>query len=233
MKNFEIELRFEILNSQELPTFTAALRPLGSKQVVDSYLDTQQADLIKKGVYVRIRDNKKVDIKFNRECLHNPDLELQPYCEEYTYLLPLQKHDLDSFNSIVKTIGLIPPSQASFDEFIQLNNLIHHRVVDKIRTSYVKDDFTIVIDEVAGLGSFLEIELLAHTIDAVESIKTRMSEMLSSLSLNPLKTGYDSLILRKNNFDQYLMGRFILDEDKPMREALLRQHAFQQREKAL
>ncbi len=131
MKNFEIELRFEIVNSQELPAFTAALAPLGSKRVVDSYLDTRQADLIKKGVYVRIRDNKKVDIKFNRECLHNPELELQPYCEEYTYLLPLQEHDLEGFNAIVKTVGLTPPSYANFEEFIKLNDLMNHRMSTK------------------------------------------------------------------------------------------------------
>lgn len=75
--------------------------------------------------------------------------------------------------------------------------------------------------------------MLAHTIDAVETIKKHMTELLAGLSLKPLKTGYDSLILRKNNFDQYLMGRFILDEDKPLREALLRQHIMDPREKAL
>lgn len=78
----------------------------------------------------------------------------------------------------------------------------------------MQQQFTIVIDEVLNLGAFLEIELLANNKNNVDEIKKGMESLLSDLSLKALKTGYDSLILRKNNFEQYLQGRFILDEDK-------------------
>ena len=214
MNNIEIELRYEIINPNQLASFLEPLKFVSKKQVIDIYLDTENADLIKKGVYVRIRDNKKIDIKFNRECLHNPDLELQPYCEEYTFTLPLKENELPQFNTVVSDIGLLPIEHANFDLFKQKNSLIEHRVVDKMRASYVQQQFTIVIDEVLHLGTFLEIELLANDSSKIDETKKEMESLLSGLSLKALKTGYDSLILRKNNFGQYLRGRFILDEDK-------------------
>ena len=64
------------------------------------------------------------------------------------------------------------------------------------------------------LGTFLEIELIARSGDVIDAVTQRMKAMLAGLPLKPLATGYDSLILRKNNFEQYIQGRFILEEDK-------------------
>ncbi len=223
MKHVEIELRFEILNPSELDSFTAPLTKLGTKRMIDIYLDDPSITLIKQGIYLRIRDNKKVDIKFNRECLLDPTLELQPYCEEYSYALPLSEHDLASFNAIVTTLGLTTIDEPDFDTFKKINNLNNHRIVDKMRTSFAKDAFTITIDKVDQLGSFLEIELMTTTLDSLNEVKKTMEEFLLPLTLKPLKTGYDSLMLRKQNFEQYLQSRFILDEDKPLRKELFEQ----------
>jgi predicted adenylyl cyclase CyaB len=218
MHCIEIELRFEILNPSELPAFLAGLTKLSTKRIVDVYLDTNTIDLLKKGVYIRIRDGKKLDIKFNRECLYNPSLELQAHCEEYSFIIPLHEYDVDDFNSIVKTVGLLPVSRPNFEGFTEINHLIPHRTVDKVRTSYATGIFTVVIDEVVGLGTFLEIERVATNTDDIEVIKEQMQSILLPLSLKPLQTGYDSLVLRKQNFDEYLQGRFILDEDKRLRK---------------
>jgi adenylate cyclase class IV len=224
MNTFEIELRFEILNPEEISSFTSSLKKLSTRRIIDIYLDTPDIALLRKGVYMRIRDQKKLDIKFNRECMNNPDLDLQAYCEEYTFALPLHEFDVDDFNSIVKTIGLLPITKADFDGFQEENLLAPHRTVDKVRTSYAHGPFTIVIDAVANLGNFLEIEYLAQTVDSVDTIKAQMEELLLPLSLKPLQTGYDSLMLRKHNFKQYLQGRFVLDEDKLLRKKALAQN---------
>jgi predicted adenylyl cyclase CyaB len=213
----EIELRYEILDQSQLPSFLAPLQKTKEACIVDIYFDTQNINLLKQGIYIRLRNNKKIDIKFNRECLKDPSLELQAYCEEYSFQLPLQTSDLDRFNSLVQELGLLPIDHADFDIFKEQNHLIEHRIVDKIRTSYSCNSFTIVIDEVANLGIFLEIELMANTLEFVTMVKKEMEQILMPLSLKPLQTGYDSLLLRKHNFKQYLQGRFILEEDKQYR----------------
>jgi adenylate cyclase, class 2 len=187
---------------------------LNTKRIVDIYFDTLNADLIERGIYVRLRNNQKIDIKFNRACLDDPTLELQPYCEEYSFILPFSSEQLPLLNTINTDLKLKHAS--SFEEYKTVNNLIDHRTVDKTRTTYSIEDFVISIDEVKGLGKFLEIELMDNKTDALDAVTKRMKEILSSLELKPLKTGYDSLMLRKQNFQQYLRGRFVLPEDKAL-----------------
>ncbi len=217
MKTVEIELRYAILNPDAISLLQTNWSFKSEKRIIDQYLDTSSIDLLKRGIYIRVRDSKKMDIKFNRACLSNPLLELQDSCEEYSFPLPLQQESINPCSEILTLLALQPLVSTDFEEFKHQNSLINHRVVDKVRKSYTTNGFTIVIDEVANLGSFLEIELMASTSEQVEEVAQRMRkyiDSLTALNLQPLKTGYDSLILRKHNFKEYLQGRFILDEDK-------------------
>lgn len=94
------------------------------------------------------------------------------------------------------------------------NNLIRLSTVDKKRDSYKCGNFTLSVDDVVGLGLFLEIELMAKSIDGIESIKQEMLCALAGLKIKPSTIGYDSLQMKKNNPQQYLRGRFVLEADK-------------------
>ncbi len=217
VKNIEIELRYEILNKQELQDFLSSLHYQHTKHNIDVYLDTPDVDLLQKGVYIRIRDNKTLDIKFNRACLHDPNLEIQPYCEEYSFALPLKEKDLERLNEITAVIGLTSIEKADLDTYKQTNNLVDSRVIDKVRATYTYDIFTIAHDEVTNLGTFLEIEVMTKDTLQLAEIKYSMESLIAPLTLKPIKTVYDSLMLRKHNFPLYLKSRFILDEDKKFR----------------
>ena len=212
--NIEIELRYQVVDESQVSRFVQSLKFLHKKRVIDIYLDTSTADLIKRGIYIRIRDNAKVDIKFDKECLTNKTLGLQAYCEEHSFVLPLVPDDLTKLNVISKELGLYQAQSLDFEEYKTRNNLLEHRTVDKVRSSYRADEFVIVVDEVTDLGTFIEIEMMAEDTSRLESVRARMQEVLKDLNLNPLRTGYDSLVLRKHNFAQYLQGRFILEEDE-------------------
>ena len=214
MNNIEIELRYEILDLNQLSKFLVSMNYIHKKHDIDIYLDTPQAILYQKGIFIRIRNNKKLDIKFNRACLDDPCLEIQDYCEEHSFSLPLQEIDLNKLNNILESLNLITIPAPNLDLFKLANNLDIHYIIDKKRTSYIHNQFTLSIDEVFNLGSFLEIELMAQNIENLAYIKQDMEKLLSNLSLKPLKTGYGTLLLRKNNFEHYLKGRFILKEDR-------------------
>lgn len=220
MKNIEIELRYEVESSEQLKEFTAGLTFLGSKRVVDVYLDTDTGYLTNKGVYIRVRNGKKVDIKFNRACMLDPHLEAQPHCEEYTFPLPLMQEDLPKINELLQLIGLKAIDTADFEVFKEVNGLLDDRIVDKTRTSYAFNAFTIALDEVANLGTFLEIELMAESTADLDAITNQMESALAQMSLKRLTTGYTTLLLRKQNFQRYLKSRFILEEDKKYRAEL-------------
>lgn len=211
--NIEIELRYQILDEAEISNFVKKLNFLSVNRIVDCYLDTVGADLFKKGIYIRVRNDKKIDIKFNRACLKDSHLELQPYCEEHSFIMPFSDQSISQINKLHSDLGLKNIAHADLQSYKSANNLIEHRIVDKIRSSYDIAEFTIVLDDVNGLGKFLEIEVMASNINNIESVKEKMQMLLAGLKLKPLLTGYDALILRKQNFNQYIQGRFALKED--------------------
>lgn len=220
MNTIEIELRYEILESDQLTPFLAPFQFLHRKRDVDVYFDNARGELYQKGIFIRIRNNKKLDFKFNRATLENPNLAIQDYCEEHSFSLPLQDMDLQKINELLVSLQLHPVLQASLDAIKSMNSFVEYYTVDKLRSSYAHKNFTICVDEVANLGTFLEIELMAKDIEMLAAVKLEMELLLAGLQLRPLRTGYGTLLLRKNNFRQYLQGRFILDEDKVYRNQI-------------
>lgn len=217
-QGIEIELRYEVLQPGQLSSFLAPLKKLHRKHDIDIYFDNPNNTLHKNGIYIRTRNNKKLEIKFNRACLDNPSLDIQDYCEEHSFMLPLETTELLTINQLLISLHLKPMTVASLENLKQVNEFNEHCIVDKIRTSYTYQDFTICIDEVKDLGTFLEIELMADTIENITTVKSKMLDLIHGLDLKPIKTGYINLQLRKKDFNHYLMGRFILEEDKVYRQ---------------
>jgi len=214
MKNIEIELRYQVMNPSELSDFFKPMEYLDSKHVVDTYLDTPDLKLYQRGIYVRIRNNKKLDIKFNRANLDNPNLPRQDYCEEHSFALPLQNEDLTRLNTVLTSIDLKTTSIADLSQIQTINNFSSQYVVDKKRTSYKHAVFTFCVDVLENFGTYLEIELMAQNADHIESVKKEMHLLLLPLSLQPLRLGYTEMVLRKNRFDDYCRGRYALEENK-------------------
>ena len=210
----EIELRYEVLDMTQLKKFLSPLKQLSCKHDVDIYFDSPTLRLYRKGIFVRTRNGKTVDIKFNRACLKDRTLAIQDHCEEYIFTLPLREPDRMRLNFVLLSLGLPLLRYADFMHFLEVNRFKEHYRVDKVRTSYQHELFTISVDEVTNLGTFLEIELMADTTDNLEAVTQNMRTLLAGLSLKPVKTGYGTLLLRKKDFKTYLLGRFILEEDK-------------------
>lgn len=215
----EIELRYAVLKPEQLASFVMPLQKKHTKNDIDIYFDTPTDYLHKNGIYIRTRNHKKLDIKFNRACLGNPDLAIQDYCEEHSFTLPLLEKDLLTINQLLISLNLKPMTIASLENLKSINQFHEQCVVDKIRTSYAFNNFTICIDEVKDLGTFLEIELMADTAENIAHIKQEMLALIQGLELKSIKTGYINLLLRKKDFAHYLMGRFIMDEDKAHRKS--------------
>lgn len=211
--HIEIELRYEVLDMAQILSFLASAKKLHTKHDIDVYFDTPARILWKRGIFIRIRNDKKLDIKFNRACLHDSSIERLDYCEEYSFSLPLQQEALPKINDVFKNLDLNLITEAHLDSFKSSNDFEEHYVVDKVRTSYEYNSFTIAIDDVAGLGTFLEIEQMAHNADDLENVKNDMRTTLAGLPLRPVRLGYCSQVLKKTQFECYLQGRYILKED--------------------
>ena len=72
--------------------------------------------------------------------------------------------------------------------------------VDKIRLESKTEDYTICIDEVAGLGLFIELEVLTEDSADVKNIQQQMCNFLKNLDIDGKlwKIPYDTSIRNKN-----------------------------------
>jgi len=213
-RNVEIELKFQVLNENQIKEFLKNLKFVNTKRIVDLYLDKNESDLYKKGVFIRIRDDRKLDFKFNLVDFQNQNkLSWHEQCNEFSFPLPLAEESVDSINKICKVLGLQEIATPNLEEFKNRNNLINSVVIDKIRRKYTDGKFEYSFDKIKGLGKFIEIELLTSEESDIEKIKNEMREKLINSNLKLVTTGYNEVYQRKYNFNLYLQGRYLFKED--------------------
>lgn len=214
MNKIEIELRYEVTNAPQLSAFLAKTKQVSQKRDIDVYLDTNDHILWQRGIFIRIRNDKNLDIKFNRACLQDAKIDRLDYCEEHSFSLPFEESKREALNLLLASLDLKPTPAAELTLFKTLNGLQPHYVIDKLRTTYTLGAFTLALDEVADLGTFLEIELMAENTNDLEEVKASMHQLLHELELRPLRLGYCTLLMQKNDFECYKKGRFALSEDR-------------------
>lgn len=214
MKEKELELKFQVLNKEQLNNFLGKLKFLKRVSTKDVYLDTKDANLYKKGIFVRIRDGSKLQIKFNYSDIINQNkLSMHEICSEYSFNLPLSKNDVEKLNEVLKILSLNQISSSSIHELKERNSLVDSIVIEKEREIFTDGKFLITVDKVKDLGTFLEIEAKVKDDEDVEEIKKEMLNLVKNLDLKRITTGYNELWWRKHDFNVYLQGRYLLEED--------------------
>jgi len=213
-KNIEVELKFQVRDSAQIERFLENLEFINKKRVVDVYLDTKDGDLYKRGIFIRIRDNKKLEFKFNLADLQNQNkLSWHEQCDEFSFPLPLGMDLVGSVNKICRILNLREIITPSLEELRNKNKLIDSVVIDKIRREYTDGRFKYLFDDIKDLGNFIEIEFLASREDNFEKIKNEMRKKLKNLKLKLITAGYNEVYWRKYNFNLYLQGRYLFEED--------------------
>ena len=215
-RSIEVEMKFEILAPDQIETFLKTLTFVGEKRVADTYLDTPKGDLFKRGIFIRIRDGKKLDFKFNADDIAQSTNEHTQHlhCDEISLSLPLTTEELPQLNETLQTLGMKPVEVPTVEDLLARNNLTKSMTIDKRRRSYVGNEFNIDVDSVQGLGEYLEIEKMTDEHDDSARIQAAMQRFLAGLDLHYVDTGYNELYWRKHNFELYLQGKYLLPEDR-------------------
>lgn len=204
----EVELKYKIREPKLIEKFFSDSESKSVKNLVDKYYDNKNSDFFKKGIFIRVRDDKNLDFKYNFED------DKHEYCQENRFELPLCMEKADSFNKLLKMLGLKTLSNdISLSVFLKLNNLIEFVVIDKNRTRISKDGLNFYFDNVKGLGEFIEIEGFPNYSSEIKSMIASIEEIAKKLNLKKVDTGYVELYLRKYNYNIYKQGKFLLEED--------------------
>jgi adenylate cyclase class IV len=210
MKNIEVEFRFQAGDKEKARDFLNKLEFLGKSVQKDVYFDTKTGDMYKRGIFIRTRNGKSLDFKFNLEDVENRHED----CNEHSFLLPLTGNDSENLNSVCEILGLEKPPATSLEEFVHANGLEEFVVIDKVREKFRDGDFVFTLDNVKGFGMFIEIEAMTTEGSDLESLKKRMIERVKGLNPKFIPTGYIEYFVKEKDFDLYKQGRYLFDEDK-------------------
>lgn len=208
-KNIELEIKYQVLDEKQLKDFLKNLEFLGKKQEIDVYFDTLSGDLYKKRCFIRVRNNKSIDFKYKL-----PDIKHNECFKDYSFTLPLTKNSLSKINQICKVLELKEMKTSNLEKFKTDNHFVSSMIIDKIREKYKDKKFEYCLDNIKGLGVFLEIEYLVANEKEVEKLKEEMKDRVKELKLKRITIGNCGLYWRKYNFNLYRQGRYILEEDR-------------------
>lgn len=210
MKNVEVEFRFQIADEGLVEDFLSKLVFVKKSSQRDVYFDTDAGDLFKRGIFIRTRNGKTLDFKFNLGDEENK----HEHCDEHSFSLPLLGSDREGLAGVCKRLGLRIPEADGLEKLLEANGLREFVVIDKVRKEFRDSEFTFCFDDVKGLGKFLEIEAMTAEDADLDGLKSRMVERVRTLNPRFLPTGYIELFVKKKDFNLYKQGRFILHEDK-------------------
>lgn len=170
---FEIEVKIELNEKQDLQSILGEATKVGEKHEVDDYFDFKGIPLYKKHAFLRIRDHKKLNLKyFPTQGTH--------IAREHEYYF--SKPDSTQLQAIAEYLGFASPVNA-LDElgakkWLEENALKPLMTIEKKRTRYKDDKYAYDVDEVEKLGKYVEIEVEANTLEEAEKAKNELARLV-------------------------------------------------------
>ncbi|PIN86618.1 class IV adenylate cyclase [Candidatus Woesearchaeota archaeon CG10_big_fil_rev_8_21_14_0_10_44_13] len=182
-KDIEIEIKFPLKNPQETVGFLENNAKLVSRDVFqkDTYFTPHHRKFIGRKYpfeWLRLRETPKGS-SINYKHFYPEDAKKTDYCDEFQTSIG----DADTLRKILASLN--------FREVI---------VVEKSRSCWLYKDVEIAIDDIKGLGQFIELEAQAHYSDPKKG-KEYLYSILSQLSAKVGEEdtrGYPYRILEKN-----------------------------------
>jgi len=181
-RDIEIELKFPLENSKEIITFLDENAEQKSKNVVqkDTYFSPAHRDFLKVEFpfeWLRLRESAQ-GFSLNYKHFHPENAKEPEYCDEF-------ETNVSDVETMRKIFGSL-----DFKKTV---------VVEKSRSTWIFEDVEIVIDDVKGLGTFIELEAINH-FDEPKEGKEYLRRVLKKLNARVGEEdhrGYPFMILKK------------------------------------
>lgn len=186
----EVESKFKISGDITQSDLLAILKdqfiaPISSKRQIDTvFLLPEQVDapIVPGSKIMRVRDVLNLETGELQQSLMTLKVEEQTklVSDEYEFTVD----DGNTARQMLTALG--------WQEIV---------TVDKVRLESKTEDYTICIDEVAGLGLFIELEVLTEDSVDVKNIQQQMYNFLKSLNIDGKlwKIPYDTSIRNLQN----------------------------------
>jgi adenylate cyclase class IV len=182
------------------------------KSSQDVYYDTSQFDLLRhrQVVFVRLRESSLLQFKFDEGSIFQERIA----CIEREFAVsedsfPEKAHHL--FRVFLPTWQ----TAATWEQAIACNNLVELARIEKRRSVYINGSLIISLDQVEGLGNFVEIERRCQEGADIRAAEEHVHTFLAEIGGTSLKAGYLELWLYKNNATayQFVPTRFHVEKE--------------------
>lgn len=178
----------------------------GQKQNRDCYYDTPTWDLLRQAVFLRVRNETRLEWKFNpeKDPAHHTSIE-------HVFSLQAEPFPASEMNALFRHFLPAWQDGKDFAELVASGRLVELARIENIRRLYRSpEQLELSLDEVTSLGTFLEIEGTTYTEEEAEMIRQAATTLASELSLVHLPVGYVELWLQEHKPEAYKVGQYQL-----------------------
>jgi adenylate cyclase class 2 len=156
--------------------------PLGTVEQVDTYFDAPHRDFAATDEALRLREERDTEGTLTELTYKGPLVEAESKTREE---IESEVADRERVQAIFESLGFSPAA-----------------TVEKERTRFRIDEFTVTIDSVAEVGEFVEVETECEQEADVPAKRQAAEDILESLDLDPddgIRTSYLGMLLADEN----------------------------------
>jgi adenylate cyclase class 2 len=170
---------------------------------IDIYYDTEDFDLLRQAVFVRVRNQQNLEFKFNEQAA-----PAHISCYEYSFLLEPEPTQVNEMNELFHRFVPRWHPAATVEKALSLNHMVPLAHIENRRAHYSDQDLSISVDQVAGLGDFVEIEIPCAEKSEVPHAEERVQSIGAKLVARHVRVGYVELWLKKYHPQAYQLGKY-------------------------
>lgn len=201
----EVELKFK-LTADSLPTLEEYLATIGTArhlQNSDTYFDTSAFDLLRQAVFVRVRNQQRLEFKFNEQAA-----PAHIHCTERVFSLAPEPRQAEEMNYLFSSFLPDWQEDCTVREALHRNGLIELAHIENRRVEYTCENLLLCVDQVEGLGNFLEIETQCEEGSEIAQAVSRVQTFAAGIMALQVHIGYVELWLQKYHPYAYRKGKY-------------------------
>lgn len=201
----EVELKFELApdSRSRLEEYLATMRLARRLHNSDTYYDTPAFELLSQAVFVRVRNRQRLEFKFNEQAARE---HIQ--CTERAFSLAPQARQLEEMNSLFS--GFLPCWRVAgtVSDALRQNDLVELARIENRRVEYTYENLLVCVDQVEGLGDFLEIEVQCEEGSETNQAIAQVQAFATGIAARQVHIGYVELWLQKHHPRAYRQGKY-------------------------
>ncbi len=215
----EVELKFALpanLRASLEATLDAmpSLQRLAPIENVDTYYDTADFSCLQQAVFLRIRDDDRLEMKY-----HEQEDSDHTHANERMFPLMPDALVMQDMNNLCSRFIPTWRGADTVEAALATNGLSAFVRIEKRRTRYVNERLNLCLDEVADLGDFFEVEILCPDETGIKQARAQLHAFVANLSLPTLSSvsiGYVELWLRSHLPHVYRLGKYKIESAVPV-----------------